>query len=159
MNEAVKKKLLQLMPHALYLLTAEANGKTAASTVSWVTQASFKPPLITLGLRADSTTFEIVKNSKTFVLNYLGEGQKDIAQKFFKHVEPVNNTIADEPYVPSPLLKLPVFTHMAGYLECKVTDIVERGDHATIISEVLEAELAQGTGLLLLSTTGWSYGG
>ena len=159
MNEPAKKKLLQMIPHALYILTAEANGKHAASTISWMTQASFKPPLIVLGVRADSFTFDILKQSSNFVLNYLGENQKDIAQKFFKHVEPIGNTIAGEPFVHSPLHKLPVFTHMAGYLECTIVNIVEHGDHAVVVAEVLEAELSQANGLLLLSTTGWSYGG
>jgi len=159
MNEPAKKKLLQMIPHALYLLTAEANGEHAASTISWLTQASFKPPLISLAVRADSHTFAILNQSKAFVLNYLGENQKDVAQKFFKHVEPVDDSIAGETFVRSPLLKLPMFPHMAGYLECKITDIVERGDHAVVVAEVLEAELSQANGLLLLSSTGWSYGG
>ena len=159
MNESAKKKLLQLIPHALYILTAEAKGKHAASTISWMTQASFKPPLIVLGVRADSVTFEVLQQSKNFVLNYLGDNQKDIAQKFFKHVEPIDNTIAGETFVPSPLHKLPVFPHMAGYLECTIVDIVEHGDHAVVVAEVLEAELSQANGLLLLSSTGWNYGG
>lgn len=159
MNEAAKKKLLQMIPHALYVLTAEHNGKMVASTVSWVTQASFKPPLIVLGAKADSQTYEVLKHSKHFVLNYLGEGQKEIAQKFFKHVEPMGNTIAGEAFGPSPKLKLPMFPNMAGYLECKVTDIVERGDHATVVAEVLEAEVGPANGPLKLESTGWSYGG
>ena len=159
MNESAKKKLLQMIPHALYVLTAEHDGKSASSTISWLTQASFKPPLIALGVRIDSYTFKIISQSKTFVLNYLGENQKEIAQKFFKHVEPSGDSISGEAFVRSPHLKLPVFPHMAGYLECKITDIVERGDHAVVVAEVLEAELSQANGLLLLSSTGWNYGG
>ncbi|HTA76572.1 MAG TPA: flavin reductase family protein [bacterium] len=159
MNEPAKKKLLQMIPHALYILIAEANGKTAASTVSWVTQASFKPPLIALGARADSQTFEILKQSKNFILNYLGENQKDIAQKFYKHVDPTENSIAGEAFVRSPLHKLPTFPHMAGYLECTITDIVEHGDHAVVVAEVIAAELGSANGPLLLNSTGWSYGG
>lgn len=51
MNEEAKKKLLRMIPHALYLLTSRANGQTAAATVSWVTQASFQPPLVAVGLK------------------------------------------------------------------------------------------------------------
>ena len=159
MNEPAKKKLLQMIPHGLYVLTSESDGQSAASTVSWLTQASFKPPLIMLGVRADSRTFEVINESKTFVLNYLGENQKDIAQKFFKHVEPVENTFAGIPFVPSPLLKFPVFPTMAGYLECRITDMVSRGDHVVVVAEVLEAELGKVNGPLLLSSTGWNYGG
>jgi flavin reductase (DIM6/NTAB) family NADH-FMN oxidoreductase RutF len=159
MNEAAKKTLLRQIPHALYVLTAEYNGKIAAATVSWITQASFTPPLIVLGVKEDSHTYAVLKESRAFVLNYLGADQKDIAQKFFKHVEPIEDTLAEEKFVPSPLLKYPLFPHLAGYLECKVTDIVERGDHATVIAEVLEAELGPASGPLKLETTGWSYGG
>jgi flavin reductase (DIM6/NTAB) family NADH-FMN oxidoreductase RutF len=159
MNEPAKKKLLQLIPHALYVLTSESDGLSAASTVSWLTQASFKPPLIMLAVRADSRTFEVINDTKAFVLNYLGENQKDIAQKFFKHVDPVGNTFAGVPFVPSPLLKLPVFPDMAGYLECRITDRVNRGDHVVVVAEVLEAELGPASGPLVLSTTGWNYGG
>jgi flavin reductase (DIM6/NTAB) family NADH-FMN oxidoreductase RutF len=159
MNESAKKKLLQMIPHALYVLTAEANGHTVASTISWLTQASFKPPLVVLGVRADSQTFEIINQSKTFVLNYLGEGQKEVAQKFFKHVEPVENSLAGEPFIRSAELKLPIFENMAGYLECKITDIIDRGDHAVVVAEVIEAELGPLNGPLFLSSTGWSYGG
>jgi len=159
MNEAAKKKLLQMIPHALYVLTSQAHDKTAASTMSWVNQASFKPPMISVGIKKDTFTFEVVKESKAFVLNYLGEGQKDIAQKFFKHVEPLGNTLAGEAFGPSPHLKFPVFPNMAGYLECKVTHIVDSGDHAVVVAEVLEAELGPASGPLLLTSTGWSYGG
>jgi flavin reductase (DIM6/NTAB) family NADH-FMN oxidoreductase RutF len=159
MNEAAKKKLLQMIPHALYVLTAETEGKVAAATVSWVTQTSFKPPLIALGVKVDTHTFAVLNLSRTFVLNYLGDNQKDIAQKFFKHVEPEGNTLAGETFERSPQLKLPVFPNMAGYLECKVLEVAAHGDHATVVAEVLEAEVGPANGPLKLESTGWSYGG
>lgn len=159
MNDDAKKKLLRMIPHALYVLTSQANGKHAASTVSWVTQASFQPPLIAVGLKKDSVTFQVVKEAKTFVLNILGEGQKDIAQKFFKHVEPEGNSIAGEAFQPSPLYKHPFFPHLAGFVECKVVEMVDKGDHTLVVAEVMEAGSGKVNGPLLLSTTGWNYGG
>lgn len=159
MNEEAKKKLLRMIPHALYLLTSRANGRTAAATVSWVTQASFQPPLIAVGLKKDSHTFEIVKQAQSFALNFLGTGQKDIAQKFFKHVEPDGNQLAGEFFKESPVLKHPFFPHMAGFIECRVVEMAEKGDHVVVVAEVLEAESGPAEGPLLLSTTGWNYGG
>ena len=159
MNEDAKKKLLRLIPHALYVLTCKAGNKTAASTVSWVTQASFKPPLVAVGLKKDSFTLETVKQAQSFALNFLGKDQKNIAQKFFKHVEPEGNRLAGEIFKPSPLLKHPVFEGMAGFVECKVVGILDQGDHAVVAAEVLEAEGGSAEGPLLLSTTGWQYGG
>jgi len=159
MNEAAKKKLLRMIPHALYILTARSGGKTAASTVSWVTQASFQPPLVAVGLKKDSQTYDVVRQAQSFVLNILGSGQKDLAQKFFKHVEPEGNHIGGEPFQDSPVLKHPIFPMTAGFVECKVVGSLEKGDHAVVVAEVLEAEGGPLEGPLLLSTTGWQYGG
>lgn len=88
MNEDAKKQLLRMIPHALYILTCRTQDKTAAATISWVTQASFQPPLVAVGLKKGSHTFETVKQAQSFALNFLGAEQKNIAQVFFKHVEP-----------------------------------------------------------------------
>ncbi len=159
MNEEAKKKLLRMIPHALYVLTSKADGKTAASTVSWVTQASFQPPLVAVGLKKDSQTFEIVRKSQGFVLNFLGSDQKDIAQKFFKHQEPEGHHLAGETFQESPTLKFPFFPQMAGYVECRWVGSIEEGDHVVVVAKVLEAEAGPLEGPLLLSTTGWQYGG
>lgn len=159
MNEEAKKKLLRMIPHALYVLTSQAGGKTAASTVSWVTQASFQPPLIIVGLKKDSRIFAVVQDAKGFVLNFLGKNQKETAQKFFKHVEPEKNHLAGEEFKESPLLKHPFFPTLAGYVECRVVHVVDHGDHAVVVAEVLDAGSGTAEGPLLLSTTGWQYGG
>lgn len=159
MNEEAKKKLLRMIPHALYVLTSKAGGKTAASTVSWVTQASFHPPLVAVGLKRDSHTYEVVKQAQSFVLNFLGTDQKNLAQKFFKHVEPEGNQMAGEIFQDSPVLKHPLFPKMAGFVECRIVGNLDKGDHTLVVAEVLEAECGPLEGPLLLSTTGWNYGG
>ncbi|MGH7739157.1 MAG: flavin reductase, partial [bacterium] len=58
MNEDAKKKLLQMVPHGLYILTSQTAFDQVASTVSWVTQASFQPPLVVLALRRDTDTYQ-----------------------------------------------------------------------------------------------------
>ncbi len=159
MDESAKKKLLLMIPDALYVITARAGGLMAASTITWFSQASLKPPLVMTALKADSHTFRVVKTAGAFLVNYLGAGQKDLAQKLFKHVEPEGDFLAGERFLPSRVLEFPFFPSMAGYLECRVTDLVERGDHAVFVAEVVGAELGPAKGPLLLSSTGWKYGG
>ena len=159
MNEDAKKKLLRWIPHALYVLTSKTGGQITASTVSWVTQASLKPPMVAVGLKKDSHTFDVVKHAQSFVLNFLGTGQKDVAQKFFKHVEVEGNHLGGELFQESPVLKHPVFPKMAGFVECRMVGTVDKGDHAVVVAEVIEAECGPLEGPLLLSSTGWHYGG
>src|SRR5262249_55862205 len=55
MDPNAKKTALRMIPYGLYVLTAaNKEGKVAAATVNWVTQASFEPPLVVVGVKADS---------------------------------------------------------------------------------------------------------
>ena len=75
MDQDAKKKALRMIPYGIYVMTAEGkDGSVAAATVNWVTQASFAPPLVAVGVKADSGAHTIVKESGSFVLNVLGEG-------------------------------------------------------------------------------------
>src|SRR5229473_8574521 len=80
MDASAKKTTLRMIPYGLYVLTAAAkDGRVAAATVNWVTQASFEPPLVVVGVKADSHVHAIIKESKAFALNFLGKGQQALA--------------------------------------------------------------------------------
>ena len=85
MDANVKKTVLRMIPYGLYVLTAESPAGISAATVNWVTQASFTPPLVAVGVKVDSHAHALIKESKTFALNVLGKGQQAIAFTFFKH--------------------------------------------------------------------------
>ena len=99
MDADAKKTALRMIPYGLYVLTAESkDGKVAASTVNWVTQTAFQPPLVVVGVKADSGAHAIIKDSKTFALNILGKDQKGQAFTFFKPLEREGNSIGGEPF-------------------------------------------------------------
>ena len=51
MDKETKKTALRMIPYGLYVLTGEGkDGKIAASTVNWVTQTAFEPPLVVVGV-------------------------------------------------------------------------------------------------------------
>ena len=55
MDDAAKKTALSMIPYGIYIMTAEAeDGALAAATVNWMTQTSFDPPLVVVGVKADS---------------------------------------------------------------------------------------------------------
>src|ERR1700758_3235646 len=84
MDNDAKKAVLRMIPYGLYVLTADdGNGNVAAATVNWVTQTAFTPPLVVVGVKTDSHTYQTVKNTRTFALNMLGKDGKSIAFTFF----------------------------------------------------------------------------
>ncbi|MBX7150040.1 flavin reductase family protein [bacterium] len=159
-----KKKILRLFHYGLFILTSRGHDQTepkpyAASTVTWVSQASFEPPLIMLALRKESWANEAVRQSGVFVLNLVGKSKKEMAGKFFKEIKIAGNTINGFEFELTEN-GMPVFKEAAAYIECKTVDRSEKGDHDVIIAEVTDAKLLKNNEeLLLLRDTGWNYGG
>ena len=76
MDSDKKKMALRMIPYGIYVLTAKAGDDIAAATVNWVTQTSFDPPLVAIGVKADSGAYATLKKAGSFALNGLGKGQQ-----------------------------------------------------------------------------------
>jgi len=143
MDANAKKIALRMIPYGLYVLTAEGkDGRVAASTVNWVTQTAFDPPLVVVGVKADSGAHALIKEARAFALNILGKNQKDIAFTFFKPLERDGNEIGGQPFH-SGILGAPIFENMPGFVECALVETVEKGDHSVFIGEVKHAGIAE----------------
>jgi flavin reductase (DIM6/NTAB) family NADH-FMN oxidoreductase RutF len=143
LDQEAKKTALRMIPYGLYLLTTGSEGgPAAASIVNWVTQASFEPPLVAVGVRADSSVHRIIKDTQSFVLNVLGKGQRALAVKFFRPVEIEGGTIAGEPFRAGET-GAPIFESTPAYAECRLIDSVEKGDHSVFVAEVVGAGVAK----------------
>jgi flavin reductase (DIM6/NTAB) family NADH-FMN oxidoreductase RutF len=142
MDHDAKKTALRMIPYGLYVLTAESPKGAAAATVNWVTQASFAPPLVAVGVKADSHAHAIIKESNAFALNVLGKGQQAMAFTFFKPAQREGSTISGEP-VRAGATGAPILTNAPAFVECRVVGSVEKGDHSVFVGEVVEAGVSK----------------
>jgi flavin reductase (DIM6/NTAB) family NADH-FMN oxidoreductase RutF len=143
MDPAAKKTALRMIPYGLYVLTAEGtDGQVGAATVNWVTQASFAPPLVVVGVKADSGVHALIKQSNAFALNVLGKGQQALAFTFFKPVTREGNTVSGTPFRRGSS-GAPILETTPAFVECKLIETIERGDHSIMVGEVLDAGVAQ----------------
>lgn len=140
MDDAAKKTALRMIPYGIYVLTAESGGQVAAATVNWVTQTAFTPPLVAIGVKTDSGSYALLKKAGAFALNMLGKGQQGVAFTFFKPAQAEAGKISGEPYRAGST-GAPVLTNAVACVECKVAEIVERGDHHVVIGEVVDAHV------------------
>jgi len=143
MDENSKKTALRMIPYGIYVLTAKASdGTIGTATVNWVTQTSFAPPLIVAAVKADSGAYAALKDSRRFVLNMLGKGQQGVAFTFFKPAQIEGDRISGQP-VRAGETGAPILANAHASVECKVAEIVERGDHHIVIGEVINAHVAK----------------
>lgn len=141
MNADAKKAVLRMIPYGIYVLTADdGKGNVAAATVNWVTQTAFAPPLVVVGVKTDSGAYQVVKTAGTFALNMLGKEHKGLAFTFFKPASVADGKISGQAYRKG-TTGAPLLDAAPGAVECKVTSIVEQGDHHIVVGEVVEAHL------------------
>jgi flavin reductase (DIM6/NTAB) family NADH-FMN oxidoreductase RutF len=145
MDADAKKTALRMIPYGIYVLTAESSKGVAAATVNWVTQTSFNPPLVAVGVKSDSGAYAIAKEAGAFALNILGKGQQGLAFKFFKPAEVAEGKISGEDYRKG-ATGAPILAAAPAYVECKVVQIVEKGDHHVVVAEVVDAAVSKQPG-------------
>lgn len=149
-----------MVPYALYLLGARRGDQSHAYVVSWVTQTSFKPPMLVVCMGRGSHGFELVKETGRFTLNVLDSTHKDLAKRFFKDIEHAPGSMSGVAYEPGPKTGCPVFPELPAHVECEVDHIVEReNDHAVVLARVVDAVHRRDAKPLTTAETGWHYAG
>src|SRR5215813_12640541 len=133
MDANAKKTALRMIPYGLYVLTAKGkDGAVTAATVNWVTQASFAPPLVVVGVKADSHPHPVIKEAQAFALNVLGKDQGPTAFTFFKPATVEGQKISGEPFHAGST-GAPILDRAPAFVECRLVDSIERGDHSIFV--------------------------
>ena len=63
MDEDAKRKVLRRIPYGMYVMTSIADGRPAASTLTWLSQCSFHPPLVMIGVQTNSLVHEAIERA------------------------------------------------------------------------------------------------
>lgn len=159
MDAAARQTTLRMFSNGMYVITSRHGDHFGAATVSWVSQASFKPPLIMAAVRPESNVFKCLSASGVAAIHVLGLEQASIAQKFFYPTDAYAGEINHEPFVDGKTLA-PILTNLPAYVECQVKQVVDRGgDHALVILEVVEAVCRNRVAPLTIGESPWTYGG
>ncbi len=160
MDAAIKKQALRLFTYGLYIGTAGHGDDVAAGTINWVSQASFQPPLVMAGVKADSHLHALIESTGQFAINVLSADQKGVAQDFFRPSQQDGQSLNGHAFEPGPATGSPLLTELPAWVECRVTDAVKRGDHSVFVAEVIEAGVRDDAAKPLdMWDTGWFYAG
>ena len=155
----VRQKTLRLLSNGVYVLTSRYEDRYGAATVTWVSQVSFKPPLVMVAVQRNSNVFKCLSESRIAALHIVANGQQETARKFFFPTRANCTTINGEPFADGKTAA-PLLTNLPAHIECHVERIVDAGgDHAMVILQVVEAECREPVRPLTIAETPWEYGG
>jgi flavin reductase (DIM6/NTAB) family NADH-FMN oxidoreductase RutF len=157
MSQSQVAAVLGRIPSGLFVLSIAHDGEETGMLVSWVTQAGFEPPMVSLALRPDRPVAKWIAARAPFVLNVLAEYQKQLVGRFGRGFESGEPAFEGLEIVRTPA-GLPALAAAMGYLECRAKSHVDSGDHRIFLAEVSAAHmLADGQPYVHIRKNGLRY--
>ncbi|WP_082429471.1 diflavin flavoprotein [Pseudanabaena sp. 'Roaring Creek'] len=129
---------------SLCVLTVKRGEVSTAMLASWVSQATFNPPGLTIAVAKDRAIESYLYEGDRFVINILERG-KQLRKHFMKKFAPGEDrfiNIQVEPTEGGLILN-----DGLAYLECRVSQRMECGDHWIVYAIVENGKLLQSNGL------------
>ena len=145
---------------SLCAVTAKKDDAQSAMLASWVSQASFNPPALTVAVAKERAVESFLLKGSNFNLNVLQAGnEKDTMKALLKPFKPGENRFGDMEVEISERNGCAIVTEALSYLECEVTERMECGDHWVVLATVREGKLLKEEGLTAIHhrKTGTSY--
>ncbi len=131
------------IPSGCSILTVSHGGRATGTLVSWVQQASFEPPAITVAVKRGRPVAGLVDGSKRFLLNVIGEDPAPMFKQFGRGLgleEDAFAGLAVEQTEFGPLLR-----GCIAHLGCRLMQVAAVGDHDLYIAEVAAGASALGS--------------
>ncbi|MBE9179947.1 diflavin flavoprotein [Oculatella sp. LEGE 06141] len=130
---------------SLCVVTAKWGNTDHGFLTSWVSQASFSPPGLTIAVAKDREAEILAQPGTPFVLNVLKEG-KNLHRHFLKTQSARADRFADVETTDAANGCL-ILTEALSYLECTVQSWIECGDHCLLYATVDRGKVLEPTGI------------
>jgi flavin reductase (DIM6/NTAB) family NADH-FMN oxidoreductase RutF len=128
------------VPSGLYILTVSHEGRSTGMLASWVQQAGFEPPMVTVAVRRDRYVGDWIAASGRFTLSQLPVGSKALIRHFGRGFD------GDAPAFEGVALRDdarggPVLAGALAFLDAEVAAELAGGDHRIFLARVVAGEL------------------
>lgn len=131
--------VLARVPSGLFILTARGpSGEQTGMLASWVQQAAFDPPAITVAVNRKRYLCDWLSEGSPAALSLVGESQKNLLGHFGKGFEPGQPAFIGMATESTPA-GLTVLSDSIGWLEGTVAGTLEAGDHLVLLLRLAAA--------------------
>ena len=132
---------------------------SGAMVASWVSQASFNPPGISIAVAKDRAVGAMLHCDDYFTLNVLAQGRhNELMKQFLQPFSPGEDRLSGLQVNDSPQGQ-PILPEALAWLECCVKYRMECGDHWLIYAQIKNGKLldSEGTTAIHHRRTGANY--
>ena len=138
------KALARRYPETVVLVTTRSPEGTAnAMAVGWVMLASGDPAMFALGIDDASYTYELIRQTKQFVVAFPSEGMAEQTLHVGSHPGLGRDKLAEcgLKTQPASAVRAPLAADAVANFECELVTIVKPGDCPIVIGTVLAAHV------------------
>ena len=137
--EARIDQVLSTMNYGTYVVTAKADGQADGVLASLVMQTSFRPRRLAVGIAKSRNIHHLMERGKTFVVNLLSERDTDLMARFGGRHDGGDSRFSGV-RTERGVDDVPILSDALGYVECRVVDTYDAGDHTLFIADVVNGE-------------------
>ena len=129
------------------VITTKCDEKINGMSAAWVNRSSDQPFHAIIAVYKTHYSHDLIKKAGIYAINFLKEGQQHLAVHFGyqsgREVDKFRNVPFFTEATGAPILK-----NCLAYLDCKIFQEVDSGDHTVFFGEVLTGKvIGQGEGL------------
>ena len=153
--------VLGRVPSGVFILVAgDGNGRRTGLLASWVQQASFEPPQVTVAINKSRYLIDWIQNGSPVTLNQILKGDKLLFRHFSKGFDPDAEAFAGIDTIPANNGLLALSSSLAT-MEGTVCGQMDAGDHrillVTITDAVIHQDLSQCEAFVHIRKNGFGY--
>ncbi len=144
------------MTYGIYVLTTRVDDTINGMIASWVTQVSYKPPLIMAAVHPNRYSHGLLQRSNAFALHVLNRSQKEMLKRF--KGPDTEKKFSGIPWKTGKT-GVPVLENCLAWFELEIRERHAPGNHTLFIGEVLDGGVGvPGTALSTLEYDGMYVG-
>jgi flavin reductase (DIM6/NTAB) family NADH-FMN oxidoreductase RutF len=115
-----------------------ADGETLhGMTANAISSLSLDPVLLLICVDKTAHSYQAIQNGGAFVVHVLGEHQETMSRLFAKHEDSPTGTLRGQAFRRGQT-GTPILTDCLAYLECRVVEMLDGGDHSIFLGEVVD---------------------
>lgn len=160
-KEALKEKIgpaLGRIPSGVYIVTLTREGQRHGIMATWLAQAGFYPPKVSLAVNKERPILNAMVPGSLITVNVLSNKNMDIFKKFAGPAAEGVDRFEGLNILEREVVSGPVFSEAVSFLECRVENLVNAGDHVIVLADVVEGKvLSEEQPMTHIRKNGFSY--
>ena len=130
------------IPSGIFILTVGTGTRATGMLASWVMQAGFEPPTISVAVKLGRYVCDWLTEGQPFVLNLVADGQKSLLKHFGQGFEP-GTPAFDGLEITHCARGVPILKESLGHIECEPSAHADSGDHRVFLAKVVRGRLSE----------------